>query len=118
MHWELLSTILHKSCVTHFDFRLLTNEENSLLNIDALADKTLNRVLFQANLEYPSEIQEMHNCYLISAEKIKIKLEMLSRYSQCRAFNGTSYYRKISPKLVLKITEIHGFSIYSETLDA
>ena len=39
-----------------------------------------NDVFLKVDLEYPKELQELHNDYLLATDKIAIKKEMLSDY--------------------------------------
>ena len=36
--------------------------------------------VFEINLEYPEELRELHNDYLLAPDKIEIKREMVSEY--------------------------------------
>jgi len=114
-----------KQYLPQSDFRFLSDEEISLLSIDEVGDEASTGYILEVDLEYPSELHDLHNCYPLAPEKIKIKQEMLSPYSKELSMgaimseklvpslmNKTKYvlhYRnlKLYTRLGLKVTKVH-----------
>ena len=64
------------------DFRFLSEEEISVLNINTIDDESSTGYILQVDLEYPPHLHELHNCFPLAPERMKIKTEMLSPYSK------------------------------------
>ena len=55
--------------IDHKDFDLIKYASNSS-----------NGCVLEVDLEYPKELRELHNNYMLALDQIKIKREMLSEY--------------------------------------
>lgn len=124
------------------DFRRLTDEDVTNLNLDVVTDNGDKGYILEVDLEYPPELHDSHNDFPLCAEHLEIKQDMLSSFSKdlFYSLNGRDvdknkssklapnlndkksyvvYYRnfKFYAAMGLKVTQIHSFSFYSNELD-
>ena len=63
---------------------LLTNEFKQIdpkeFDLSQYTSNSSKRCVLEVNLEYPKELQEQNNDYLLAPDKIEIKRQMLSEY--------------------------------------
>ena len=69
------------------NFKQMTKEEVEKLDLGLIRKDSLNGYILEVDLEYPSELHNHHNDYLLAPEKLKINSNMLSRYSSSIAKN-------------------------------
>ena len=72
--------------------------------------------ILEVNLEYPKELHELHNNYLLAPDKIEIKREMLS---DCQLKMADHYNMPISnvKKLVPNFFDKEKYVIHYENLN-
>ena len=72
--------------------------------------------ILEVNLEYPKELHELHNNYLLAPDKIEIKREMLS---DCQLKMADHYNIPISnvKKLVPNFVDKEKYVIHYENLN-
>ena len=87
------------------DFRFLSDEEISQLNIDKVDDNSSTGYILEVDLTYPQELHDSHNCYPLAPEKLKIKPEMLSQYSK-ELREGQVFTEKLVPNLMDKTSYV------------
>ncbi len=64
------------------EFDWLTDQEIANLDITGIADDNEQGYILEVDLQYPSELHDLHNDYPLAPEKMKISPEMLSPYCQ------------------------------------
>jgi len=64
------------------NFKFLTDDEINHINILNVPDDHPAGYILEVDLEYPHDLQELHNDYHLAPEKVLITKEMLSPYSQ------------------------------------
>jgi hypothetical protein len=64
------------------DFRFLTDEDISMLDIDSVSDESTTGYILEVDLEYPTHLHDLHNDYPLAPERLLIKPEMLSPYNR------------------------------------
>ena len=63
-------------------FRWLEKEEFEHLNINYVSDDSEDGYILDVDLDYPSELHDHHNEYLLVPEKMKVTEDMLSPYAK------------------------------------
>ena len=61
-------------------FKWLSREEISNFCLDLISEDSPVGYILEADLEYPSELHNLHNDYPLAPEKLKISRDMLSKY--------------------------------------
>ena len=61
-------------------FKWLSREEISNFFLDLISEDSPVGYILEADLEYPSELHNLHNDYPLAPEKLKISRDMLSKY--------------------------------------
>ena len=61
-------------------FEWLSREENRYFCLDLISEDSPVGYILEADLEYPSELHNLHNDYPLAPEKLKISRDMLSKY--------------------------------------
>ena len=56
-------------------------------NLGLIKENSLNGYILEIDLEYPSELYNLHNYYPVAPEKLKINSNMLSKYCSSIASN-------------------------------
>ena len=119
------------------EFDWLTEQEIADLDITNVADDNEEGYILEVDLQYPSELHDLHNDYPLAPEKMKISPEMLSPYcqdlSECLNLHGgvvpklvpnlqdkTNYvvhYRKLKQYLAvgMKLTKIHRVVVFQQS---
>lgn len=68
-------------CLPKGSFRWLTEKRISkLVSEDFIPKDGKKGYIFEVDLEYPESLHDLHNDYPVAAEKMKVKLDMLSPY--------------------------------------
>ena len=61
-------------------FRWMTEKKIQKVNLAAFTEDRKKGMILEVDLEYPKELQELHNDYPLAAEKMKVTKEILSPY--------------------------------------
>ena len=72
------------------NFKWMTDKEISKIDLGIYKVDSKKGLILEADLEYPKELQDMHNDYPICPEKVKVSNDMLSAYCKKIAENITS----------------------------
>ena len=67
-------------CLPTGRFKWLTQKQISKLELQNLALDSKRGMSLEVDLEYPSELHDLHNDYPLAAEKMKVTQDMLSPY--------------------------------------
>ena len=62
------------------NFKWMTDKEISKINLGKYKADGKKELILEVDLEYPQELHEMHNDYLICPDKVKVSNDMLSGY--------------------------------------
>ncbi len=93
----------------------LTAQEIANLDITGIADDNEQDYILQVDLQYPSELHDLHNHYPLAPEKMKITPEMLSpccqELSECLNFRGGAV-----PKLVPNLQDKTNYVVHYRIL--
>jgi hypothetical protein len=107
------------------NFRFLSEQEINQLDIDSIADDASTGYILEVDLNYPSKLHDLHNCFPLAPEKMKVRHEMLSPYCKNLSTgqiiteklipnlqdktNYVLHYRnlKLYKRLGLEVTQIH-----------
>jgi hypothetical protein len=87
------------------NFRFLSDEEISQLDLDTVADESSKGYILEVDMAYPKELHDSHNCYPLAPEKLKIKPEMLFQYSK-ELSDGKIFMEKLVPNLMDKTSYV------------
>ena len=82
------------------NFRWLSSEEIEALDITAVADDSDRGYILEVDLDYPSDLHELHNDYPLAPERITVSPDMYSPYQQQHFPAEVS--EKLSPNLQSK----------------
>jgi hypothetical protein len=93
------------------DFRFLSEEEISQLDIDTIDDEASTGYICEVDLEYGSHLHDQHNCYPLAPERLHIKPEMLSPYSK-----GLSMGQIMTEKLVPNLNDKSKYVVHYRDL--
>ena len=58
----------------------MTEQHIQKVNLAACTEDRKKGMILEVDLEYPNELNELHNDYPLAAEKIKVTKEMISSY--------------------------------------
>ncbi|KAK6998843.1 hypothetical protein BgiMline_008450 [Biomphalaria glabrata] len=119
------------------DFKWLTEEDISSLDINNISDDAETGYILEVDLEYPEELHDQHNDFPLAPEKINLTKEMLSPYCKTlldkfhlkepggdklipNLMNKEKYvvhYRtlKLYLKLGMKLTKVHRVISFHQT---
>ena len=117
-------------------FRWLTEKETNKIDLAKYKEDSKKGVIIEIDLEYPQELHDLHNDYLLAPEKMKITREMLSSYCESRRekFNitigqvhkliptlntkekSTCYIIEIYTDLGLKVKKVHRVLEFNQSL--
>ena len=61
-------------------FKWLNQKEISDFSLNSISEKSLIGYILEVDLEYPSELHDLHNNYPLAPEKLEISQNMLSKY--------------------------------------
>ena len=61
-------------------FRWLSDNEIKQMDVDGITDNNDKGYILEVDLEYPTELHDLHNDYPLAPENIKISDDMLSKY--------------------------------------
>ena len=109
----------------------MTNKEINKFDLGLVKENSLNGYILEVDLEYPSELHDFHNDYLLAPEKLRVNNIMLSEHSsdiannygikvgevsklipnQVNKKNYVIHYRNLQLYLSLgtKVTKVHKF---------
>ena len=59
-------------------FKWLKNVDN--FNVNSISENSSTWYILEVDLEYPQELQKLHNDFILASEKLAIPYEMLSDY--------------------------------------
>ena len=76
-------------------FKWMSQKEINKFGLASIKEDSPNGYILEVNLEYPSELHNLHNDYPLAPEKLKINQNMLSKY-----------YSDIANKYGVKIGEV------------
>ena len=62
------------------EFRWLNQKETDRFDVDSIGENISTGYILEVNLEYPDDLHELHNDYLLAPEKVQISQNMLSNY--------------------------------------
>ena len=70
-------------------------------DINSIGENSFTEYILKADLEYPDELHDLHNNYLLAPEKLTISYEMLSNYCHKIAdkYGITVEVKKLIPNL-------------------
>ena len=69
-------------CLPTGGFRWMTEKQIQNVNLAACIEDRKKGMILEVDLEYPTELLELHNNYPLAAEKMKLTKEMLSPYCE------------------------------------
>ena len=82
MYWDVNN--LYGWAMTQYlpydDFEWMTEEEISEINFNLVSGYSNGGYILEVDLEYPSDLHNLHNDYLLAPEKLKVSDDMLSSY--------------------------------------
>ena len=87
------------------DFKWMSEEEISDFNVNLIEANSGEGYILEVDLEYRSELHDLHNDYPLASEKIKVNGDMLSRYcSETTKKYGITVgeVNKLVPNLVIR----------------
>ena len=61
-------------------FKWLNQKEIDKSDVNLIGENNSDGYILEVDLEYPDELHELHNDYLLVPEKLKINHDMLSEY--------------------------------------
>ena len=61
-------------------FKWLSEKEIDKFDLNLVKENSSTRYILEVDLEYPSELHDLHNDYPLAPEKLKISQNMLSKY--------------------------------------
>ena len=62
-------------------FKQLTQKKKiKNFDVNSISENNLDGYILEVNLEYPDELHDVHNDYLLAPEKLEISNDMLSNY--------------------------------------
>ena len=61
-------------------FKWLNQKEIDKSDVNLIGENSSDGYILEVDLEYPDELHELHNDYLLVPEKLKINHDMLSEY--------------------------------------
>ena len=76
-------------------FKWMSQKEINKFGLASIKEDSPNGYILEVDLEYPSELHNLHNDYPLAPEKLKINQNMLSKY-----------YSDIANKYGVKIGEV------------
>ena len=62
------------------EFKWLNKKEIDRFDVDSVGENSSIGYILEIDLNYPSDLQELHNDYLLAPEKDEISQDMLSNY--------------------------------------
>ena len=80
-------------------FNWLTQQDISIFKVEEISDDSEEGYILQVDLQYPTELHDLHNDYPLAPEKIKISPNMLSSYCQ-QLSEDLNFNNSSVPKLV------------------
>ena len=63
-------------------FKWMSDKKINKLNLAKYDEHSKKRLILEVDLEYPSELHQLHNDYALAPEKIIVSKDMLSEYSK------------------------------------
>ena len=101
-------------------FRWLTNKEINNTNLAEYKEDSKKGLILEVDLEYPTELHDLHNDYPLAPEKVKVTNDMLSDYSKriANEYNiSTELVHKLIPTLSNKekyVVHYRNLQLYTE----
>jgi len=92
------------------DFRLLTPQEISQLNIEQIPADSPTGYVIECDLEYPAYLHEDHSDYPLAPEHLTISSDMLSPFAQSMLKPNWAPIKKLIPNLQNKKKLCHALS--------
>ena len=83
MYWDmnnLYGTIMSFDYLPYGGFKFLSEEEIKVFDLSSIAENSLIGYISEVDLEYPKELHDSHNDYLLCPENIEVKYGMLFNY--------------------------------------
>ncbi|KAI8744649.1 hypothetical protein BgiMline_008451 [Biomphalaria glabrata] len=97
------------------DFKWLTEEDISTLDIKNISDYTETGYILEVDLEYPEELHDQHNDFPLAPEKINLTEEMLSSY--CRdLYEKFHFSETMGDKLIPNLKNKEKYVVHYRTL--
>ena len=62
------------------EFKWLNKKKYDKLDVNSISENNFDGYILEVDLEYPDELHEFHNHYLLAPEKLEISHNMLSNY--------------------------------------
>ena len=67
-------------CLPYGGFKWLSKKEMDEFDLNLVKENSSDGYILKVDLEYPSELHDLHNDYPLAPEKLKISQDMLSKY--------------------------------------
>ena len=67
-------------CLPYSGLKWLNQNEINKFCLNSIGENSSIEYKLEVDLEYPNELHEIHNNYLLAPEKLKISYNMLSNY--------------------------------------
>ena len=107
MYWDA-NNLYDWSMIQHLpisDFKFLTKKEINKFDLNSISENSPIGYILEVDVEYPDELHDLHDDYLLAPEKLEISSNMLSKYCDISDKYGIKVGRviKLVPNLRDKI---------------
>ena len=82
MYWDA-NNLYGWSMIQHLpisDFKFLTKKEINKFDLNSISENSPIGYILEVDVEYPDELHDLHDDYLLAPEKLEISSNMLSKY--------------------------------------